>query len=97
MAPLVIGDDERQKIESIGLGRAGIGLVVEEGLHRRERRVVVGLGAQRADVHHTVSGSMRSYSAWVPHPPPSLATGKGIITVSDEWTLPSRPVHRAHG
>jgi hypothetical protein len=40
---------ERQPIESVGLGRAGLGLADKIGLDRRESRLVIRLGTERAN------------------------------------------------
>ena len=70
MPPFVILDDKSQQVEAIGLGCSLLRLIVETAFDLVERVLVVGLAAERADGwflrHETVSGSMRSYSAWVP-------------------------------
>ncbi len=67
MASLVIGDHQRQQIKAVGFGRAGFGFVDEISFDGCKGGVVVGFGAQRANVGHvTLSGSILSYSPCVP-------------------------------
>src|SRR5260221_11938906 len=65
----VVLDDQREKIEAIRLRRTRLRVGFEVPLDLFERLVVFGFGTNRTDHflrHDTVSGSIRSYSAWVP-------------------------------
>src|SRR5713101_10158343 len=44
MLPLISGDQRRKHIAAIGLGRAGLGLLIEIALDFRERRIIVCFG-----------------------------------------------------
>src|ERR1700726_1440155 len=66
---LVVLDDQREKIEPIRLRCARSRLALEGTLELFERLIVFGFGTNWTDHflrHDTVSGSTRSYSAWVP-------------------------------
>src|SRR5882757_8300910 len=59
-------DQQRKQVETIGFGRILLRLVGEVLLDFHESRLVFGFGADGTIDHRTVSGSIRSYSAWVP-------------------------------
>jgi len=66
---LVVFNDKCEQIEVIGPRCAQLRFLIEVALDLGQRGLIVGLIPERADHffrHDTVSGSIRSWSAWVP-------------------------------
>src|SRR5213080_4237368 len=89
----VVLDDQCEKIEAVRLRRTHLRFVVEIPLDLFESLVVFGFGTNRTDHffrHDTVSGSMRSYSAWVPMNFTSTRPNANDMWTINRYLLPPR-------
>src|SRR5882757_1401327 len=90
---LVVFDDQCQKVETIGVRRARRRFAFEVSLNLFERRFVLGFGVKWTDHffrHETVSGSMWSYSAWVPMNFTSKRPNANETWTTKRYLLPPR-------